>query len=280
MTLEAASKIDLHTHSTASDGVLSPTSLVELASHSNVEALALTDHDSTEGVAEAVDAGSRLGVDVIPGVELGTDVAPGELHMLGYFIDHHHRELQRTLATFRSDRLSRAERMVERLQDAGLRLDLAEVRRLADGAITRAHVARALVDSRQVASIEEAFTLYLAPGQPGYIPRSRLSPHDAITLIRSAGGVAVLAHPFSVPDLETLLPELIAAGLAGMEAYYGPYTVREREQLFALASELDLIPTGGSDFHGPGVRDSRPLASVAVPRSSLERLRQAADRVR
>lgn len=271
------SSVDLHTHSTASDGTISPAELVALASRRGLRYLALTDHDTTAGVDAAVAAGHRFGVTVIPGVELGTDVPAGELHMLGYFIDHHDPKLQPTLKQFRDERQHRARRMVEQLTRIGIPVSLDEVRREAgQGAIGRAHIARVLVRHGYASSVDDAFDRYLARGRPGYVPRPRLTPVAAVALVRQAGGAAVLAHPYTVADLESELVALSAAGLAGLEVYYASYTPRQREALLELARRFSLIPTGGSDFHGPGEREGRELGSAMVPEETVDLLRQAA----
>ncbi len=271
------STVDLHTHSTASDGTCRPADLVALAARRGVRFLGLTDHDTTAGLVEAVAAGQASGVTVVPGIELGIDVAAGELHMLGYFIDPGDARLQGTLARLRAGRETRAARMVERLRAIGLPVTLADVERLAGGGtVTRAHVARALVEAGAATSVDDAFARYLDRGRPGYVPRPRLTAPEAIDLIRGAGGVAALAHPYTVADLDETLPALVAAGLVGLEAYYGAYAPEERAALAALAERYHLIPTGGSDYHGPGVREGRDLGAAPVPLETVERLREAA----
>lgn len=273
----ATSTVDLHTHSTASDGMNTPAELVEMASRRGLRFLALTDHDSTDGLDAALAAGERFGVTVIPGVELGTDVAAGELHVLGYFIDHRDEQFQETLRAFRASRQVRVRRIVAQLAQAGVEVDLAEVQALApEGAIGRAHVARVLVRHGYANSLDDAFARYLLRGRPGYVARPRLSPVEAVALVRSAGGAAVLAHPLSVADLDGALAELVAAGLAGLEVFYAAYSDDERARLLRLAERHGLIPTGGSDFHGPGEREGRDLGSVAVPEDTVARLRDAA----
>lgn len=270
------SLVDLHTHSTASDGVNPPSEVVRLAAERGIRFLALTDHDSTEGLGEALSAASSTGIDLIAGVELGTDVAAGELHMLGYCIDHDQPELQSTLSAFRAARRDRAATIVQRLNTAGIDVTLDEVRGLAGaGAVSRAHVARVLIAHGIARSMDDAFARFLGRGQVGYVPRPRLTPPEAIRLIQGAGGVAVLAHPFTVDDLARTVSELVAAGLQGIEVYYGSYSESERQALLGLAERYSLIPTGGTDFHGFGEREGRDLGSVFVPVETVERLRRA-----
>lgn len=248
-----------------------------MAAQRGIRFLGLTDHDSTEGLQEARDAGQRLGVTVIPGVELGTDVSAGELHMLGYFIDAGSTALQEALAAFRNARQTRVERMIQQLAAIGITIPLSEVEQFAgDGAIGRAHVARTLIAEGHATSIDDAFARYLGRGRPGYVPRARLTPVEAVELIRAAGGAPVLAHPYSVADLDRELAILTTAGLAGMEAYYGQYTPEQRDALVQLATNYGLIPCGGSDFHGLDGQEGRTLGAVWVPPETVDRLRSAA----
>ncbi len=270
--------IDLHTHSTASDGLLSPADLVHLASSIGLTTLGLTDHDSTLGIDEARAAGERDGVDVVPGIELSCTVSAGELHMLGYFIDHQSADLQSTLSEFREGRRDRVARIVERLHGAGVAVDLDRVRELGSGgSVGRAHVARALVESGEVSSMDEAFERYLARGRPGYVERPRLTPSGAVELVHRAGGVAVLAHPFTVTELDTTLTELVENGLDGLEVYYSLYNSDQRARLARLAHDFGLVPTGGSDFHGLGEREGRDIGTAPVPEETVDLLRAACD---
>lgn len=268
----ATSLVDLHTHSTASDGVLAPAALVELAGARGLRVLALTDHDTTAGVAEATAAARARGLRLIPGVELSTHVEVGEVHVLGYFVDPAHPGLAAALARFRDAREGRARQIVERLGAAGVPIRYERVLRFAgEGAIGRPHIARALIEAGHAVSISDAFDRYLARGRPGYVERYRLTPPEAVRLIRTAGGVPVLAHPHSADNLEALLPALVATGLGGLECYYGDYDDLRKQELLALARRYDLVPTGGTDFHGPGIHQ-RPLGGTPVPLESVAAL--------
>ncbi|MBF6589479.1 MAG: PHP domain-containing protein [Ktedonobacterales bacterium] len=270
--------IDLHTHSTASDGLSTPTELVRLAHEVGLDLIALTDHDSTEGIAQAQSAGKRLGVTVIPGIEVNTELPnrSGEAHVLGYYIEWERPDFQAHLRFLRDARERRGERMVERLRAEGLDIQWERVRALAHGSVGRPHVAQALIEQGYATSIQEAFDRYLSPGQPGYVPRFKLSPANAVRLIRSARGISVLAHPAKISGLEEqVLPELVIGGLQGLECYYGPYDEGTVERLTDLASEYGLIPTGGSDYHGPGIHPT-PLGGRSVPPDVAERLRRSA----
>jgi predicted metal-dependent phosphoesterase TrpH len=268
MTTEAAGgtgPIDLHTHSTASDGMLAPAQLVALAIERGLSVLALTDHDTVAGVPEARKAATAQ-LRFIPGVELSTHVEAGEVHMLGYFVDPADPTLLDSLAQFREAREGRAETMVARLTAAGAPIDLGRVVALAaGGSIGRPHVARALVEAGHASSIGDAFDRWLVRGRPGYVERFKLTPPDAVRLIRAARGVPVLAHPHSADNLAALLPGLLAAGLAGIECYYGDYDDLRKQEYLALAAQHQLVATGGTDFHGTGVAHRRPLGGTYVP---------------
>lgn len=277
-------RIDLHTHTTASDGRYPPAALVDLAVARGVEVLAVTDHDSTEGVAAAQARGRERGLEVWPGVEISTDLPQAEVHILGYFVDTTDPTFQATLRRLRESRRERAWRMVQRLADLGRPVSWERVVELAGGgAIGRPHIAQAMVERGYVASIREAFERYLGRGGPAYVERYKLTPVEAVRLIRQARGLPALAHPLFIggavaggqPAVEALLPDLVAAGLVGLEVYYPGYDETAQAYLLALAARYDLVPTGGSDFHG---RDDGhgDLGSVDVPLESVARLRALA----
>jgi predicted metal-dependent phosphoesterase TrpH len=272
--------IDLHTHSTASDGLYAPSELLRQAHEIGLRVLALTDHDSTDGLDEAEVAAQQLGIDLIPGIELNTDVNNEEIHVLGYYLDYQRPEFQAVLKVLRDARERRGQRMVERLNEQGVAISWERVRELAQGAVGRPHVAQALVEAGYVSSIPEAFAKYIGKGGPGYVPRYKLTPVDAVRLIRSANGLPVMAHPLTTPGLDALrvwLPELVTNGLVGLETYYGPYTEEEVVQLHNLAEEYHLIPTGGTDFHGPGIHPI-PLGGRFVPHEAVARLKAEAEK--
>ncbi len=272
--------LDLHSHSTASDGSLSPTELVRAAARAGVTHLALTDHDGMDGIAEAEAAAAEVGIALVPGVELSTEHDGLTSDILGYFPNPDHPGLAAHFAATREERQGRAARMVDSLQDLGADIDLARVRDLAPGGlITRPHVAQALVEAGFVADRSEAFRRYIGQGRPAYVPRAKLSPEDACALLRAAGGVPVLAHPvppyraFADPKgLRRLLPRLKAAGLGGLECHYPGYSAPTVRWLVVLADHFGLVPTGGSDFHGSW-RPRNPLGGVStVPADTVERL--------
>jgi predicted metal-dependent phosphoesterase TrpH len=269
-----ASRGDFHCHSTASDGAYAPTYVVELAYRQGVRVLALTDHDSTEGVAEARDAAGKLGgLTLIPGVEFGTDIPGGEVHVLGYYLLPEDAELQETLRRLREGRRGRGERMVEKLQALGLNVTWEQVQRHAgDASVGRPHVAAALVESGCVENVKEAFDKYIGRNGPAYAEREKLTPAEAVATIVRLGGVPCLAHPADLEGLDGLLTELKAAGLAAMEVFYKDYAPETVERLRLAAQRFGLIPLGGNDYHGIFGREE-PLPGgmySPMPESSIE----------
>jgi predicted metal-dependent phosphoesterase TrpH len=270
------SRADFHSHSTASDGVLSPTELMQLAYREGVRVMALTDHDSTEGVEEARRAVAEYkDFTLISGVELGTDIPGGEVHVLGYFLEPDDAELQTTLRRLREGRRGRGEGMVEKLREMGFDVTWEQVQRIAgDGAVGRPHVAQALFEKGYVATVTEAFDKYIGRNGPAYVEREKMTPTEAVATIVRLGGVANLAHPADLPDLDALLAELKTAGLSGMEVYYKTYARDVVERLAATARKFGLIPLGGSDYHGIFGREE-PLPGgmhSPLPESSIETL--------
>jgi len=272
-SLSIAYPIDLHTHSLRSDGALSPADLIRRAADRGVSVLSLSDHDTLAGVAEAVAAGDALGVRVIPASELNTESEWGDAHVLGYFIDPADQPLEARLRWLRENRGRRIELMVEKLNQLGYSVSLDRVLEIAQGgALGRPHLAEALLEKGYVRSYEESFDTILAKGSPAYVARVGLSPLEAVALVRTHGGVPSLAHPRTVVGLEALLPKMVAAGLAGIEAYYGEHSPEMTERCLALARTHGLVPTGGSDFHGRG-EHGVDLGAVFVPPETIEMLR-------
>lgn len=273
-------RIDLHVHSTASDGTLSPTALVEEARARNVQVVALTDHDTMDGVAEAQTAAARVGIELIAGVELNTDSPAGEVHVLGYFISLDNQPFQELLDQRRRSRVVRAHKMVDRLRELGMNITYADVERFAgDGAVGRPHVARALVAAGYAADVREAFDRWIHTGGPAYVRRESFSPTDAIVAVREAGGVPVLAHPGRIRD-QAIIPSLIEAGLEGLECYYPEHTPRQTEQYIAIARRHGLVVTGGTDFHGPGSTHKTELGALSVPAAAVQELAARAGKMR
>lgn len=274
--------IDLHTHSTASDGKLTPTDLVEYALKAGIEVLALTDHDTLSGLGEAGEAAGRIGLEFIPGVEISAEYNPGTMHMLGYFINPDNEELVQTLSWLRGGRDDRNHLILSRLAELGCPLDWDEVAALAGGeTMGRPHIATAMVQRGYVASFKEAFDRYLGKGAAAYQDREKMTPERAIECIRGAGGLAVLAHPqtlsLSKEELSTLLGRLASLGLSGIEAYYYSHSEEETRLYLALAARHGLLVTGGSDFHGPGMLETNlgvGRGNMNVPRSVADALKE------
>lgn len=273
----ASGGVDLHAHTTASDGALRPSELVRLAVTHGVRVLAVTDHDSTEGLAEALaEAGRHPPLAIVPGLEINCDVEGGEVHVLGYFVDTGAAWFQEFLRRQREERVARVHRMAARLAELGMPIDAAEVFAIVkEGSPGRPHVAQVMVDRGYVKSVREAFDKYLRAGGPANVPRQRLTPVEAVQVIRRAHGVPVLAHP-GLAGQDEMVPELVRAGLMGIETYYAEHSAAQVRAYEQMCADLDLVPTGGSDFHGPQSGRANPPGTPAVPMSVYERLKERA----
>lgn len=261
--------IDLHTHTNFSDGTMKPAELVRYAKKRGLAAIAITDHDTVNGVGEALEEGDNLGLEVVPGVEIDV-VYDGELHILGYYIDIGSRRIKDKLEDMNSRRNKRNVRLVRKLNGMGVDITLEEAMNEAQGDIVgRLHIAKALVRKGVVQSIPEAFDRFIGIGKPGYIEKEKLTPKQGIELIKSAGGIAVLAHPLliglSMEKLDKLLAELKGYGLGGIEAYYTSHTYEDMGNLLRLAVKHGLAATGGTDFHGA----NKPEVEIGTGRGNL-----------
>lgn len=271
---------DLHLHSHYSDGIHPPARVVEMAAGAGLKAIALTDHDTVEGIAEALDA-APTGLLVIPGVELSSDYRGREIHLLAYFVDPDDASLRSALRRYREDRATRAERMVARLNQLGIPATMDEVHAAAGAggareraSVGRPHIADVLVRRGAVRDIDDAFARYLGRGRPAYVARSSISVPDAIRLVRAAGGALVVAHPglnLAEGDVEALVSE----GLDGIEVLHPKHAEDQRRRLEAIARRAGVIITGGSDYHGPG-RNRHDLASAGVSMATVASLRARA----
>jgi len=273
--------IDLHVHTVYSDGTLSPREVLWLARERGLDTVAITDHDTTDGLAEAAPAGAELGIEVVPGTEFST-VWNGEgIHVLAYFIELEHPELVEELKRLREDRFSRGERMVARLQELGYPITFERVREIAlGGNIIRPHVAQALVEAGVVATTKDAFSEELiGSGGRAYVEKHALDPRDAIALIHRAGGVCVLAHPGTWRETKPvpagLIEELVGAGLDGIEASHPEHTPEVEARYVEIAERAGLFWTGSSDCHG-ALYDPVRLGSRTTPPEQFERLRRRA----
>ncbi len=280
------SRLDLHLHTTHSDGSCSPTDVIERAHQAGVTTLAITDHDIMTGVPEAITAGLHRGIEVIPGLEISSSVGDSELHILGYFLDWQDEELNRRLMTLRESRHRRNPMIIERLQALGIEITYEEVRLLAGtDAVGRPHIARALMNKGVVSSAKDAFDRFLADGKPAYVPRELPTPAEAISWIKAGQGLAVLAHPTWVRVVDRSLGEMVRAlkedGLDGVEVYYSTHNPRQTREYLSLAQQLGLLATGGSDFHGltkPDIEVGIGKGTLHVASSLLPKLKQAAGR--
>jgi predicted metal-dependent phosphoesterase TrpH len=273
--------IDLHTHSSASDGKLSPAELMRHALEMKIEVIALTDHDTLSGLNEAASEASRIGIEFIPGVEISAVYNPGTMHILGYFIDPDDAGLTETLSWLRGGRDDRNYLILGKLAELGCPLDMEEIAVLAGGeSVGRPHIAQAMMSHGYVSTFNEAFERYLGKGAAAYVDREKMTPERAIERISQAGGLPVLAHPQTLSlgekELEELVGRLTSLGLAGVEAYYYSHSEPETALYISLADRFDLAVTGGSDFHGPGLVET----SLGVGRGDMNIPRSVADRLR
>jgi predicted metal-dependent phosphoesterase TrpH len=274
-----AATCDLHTHSTWSDGTEAPAQVIEHALERGLGALALTDHDTLEGLKEARERAQGTSLRVISGVELSSAEGNIEIHVLGYFIDEDHPELTQALIHFRSVRKERARAMLDRLKSLGMPLTEEEVfERARGGTVGRPHVAEALVGRGYVATLDEAFRRFLGNHGPAWVPKPVLTPVEAISLVRRAGGVAVIAHPATI-GRDPLITDLARQGLVGLECIHPKHDFSTAERYRAMASRIGLVATGGSDCHG-----RRPGGSMIgygdVPLSVVDALEEAVRAVR
>lgn len=273
------SGVDLHLHSTCSDGTYFPTEVVRRAADAGLSVISLTDHDSSAGVAEATKAGRELGIEVVPGAELSANVSGTDVHILAHFIDTEHDELITCFETYRNARRERAERMVKKLNKMGIRVRMEQVLAKAAGAaIGRPHVADVMLEEGFVFSTNEAFHKYIGYSKPAYEPKYAISPADTIRLIHSAGGVASLAHP-RLYSRDDLIPGLVADGIDGIEVRHIRHGASDVARYSAIADEHGLLKTGGSDCHGDG-RGDAVIGTVPVPPEFVDGLRRASERRR
>ncbi|MGD8561801.1 MAG: PHP domain-containing protein [Desulfarculaceae bacterium] len=281
--------IDLHTHTTASDGSLTPSQVVAAAKEAGLRAVAITDHDNISGLEEAIATGADLGLEVIPGVEISVEgEQKGGIHVVGLFLDHKNAALGEGLERLQQARAQRNPQIAARLQELGMDITMEQVRQYAgSGQVGRPHFAQALIESGYVQNRQEAFNRFLAADKPAYVPKFRFSPSEAMSLLRGAGAVPILAHPglLNLPwaELEALLRRFIDQGLEGLEAYYSEHDQATSRRLVSLAARLGLAVSGGSDFHGlpkPDISLGLGKGDMRIPYSLLPALKQRAAKVR
>lgn len=280
--------IDLHTHSTISDGSETPTRVIQMAAEKGLRALSLTDHDTVGGLDEAFEAASRLNdFELIPGIEISAEYEEGTIHILGHFIDYNNEALLKSLEVLQKARADRNPKIIRKLCDLGLEITEEEVAEIAgDGVVGRPHIAQALINRGYVKNVQEAFDKYLKKNGKAYVDKERFSQVDSIDMIHKAGGVATLAHPKFVhggnlKNVEQLIKSLAEKGLDGLEVYYGSHSPKEVKWFAELAEKYGLIATGGSDFHGktkPDIEIGTGMGKLKVPYEIVPRLKEKAEK--
>lgn len=279
--------VDLHVHTSASDGVLTPSEIVRYAKSKGLQTIAITDHDTIEGLEEGLLEGEKIGFEVIPGIEISAEHSPGSMHLLGYFLDIHHPLLRGKLDYLQKARAERNPKIIENLNRLGVRIDYAEVVKASGGGqVGRPHFAQVLLEKGYVRSFQEAFERFLKKGAPAYVDKVRFKPKEAISFIREAGGVAVLAHPKTLGmngsiALEKIVFELMGDGLKGIEVFYPEHSPLEVAQFKVLAERYGLLLTGGTDYHGIEKEEldlGVGRGGMRLPYSLVEGLKASRDR--
>jgi predicted metal-dependent phosphoesterase TrpH len=264
---------DLHIHTTFSDGTQTPEEIVRLAKKAGLKSIAITDHDVVEGIDRAQKTGKEVGVEVIPGIEFTTEAFDTEIHILGYFIDHHHPGLLEAITRIQKDREERIFKICDKLKRLGVNLEPEKVFEVAGHrAAGRPHVARALIEKGLIKDFKEAFARYIDFHGPAYVSHYKLSPEEAVNLVVAAQGLAVYAHP-AVSNCDQIIPDLVAAGLAGIEVYYSGHNRSQTRHYLNLARKYGLLATGGSDYHGLKSGREVKLGALTIPDELVEKLR-------
>ncbi|MCD4782445.1 MAG: PHP domain-containing protein [Candidatus Eremiobacteraeota bacterium] len=267
--------IDLHTHTSASDGILTPTELVARAGKLGVSILSVTDHDTISGLKEAMTAARGYGMEFIPGVELNTDVNRDEIHILGYFIDPEDESFCATLKELGLEREKRCLRMLDKLEEFNVSPGIERVRVFSKGeSIGRPHIARAMLEMGIVSNFEEVFAKYIGSNAPCYVPRKKIKPKEAVKLILSAGGIPVLAHPGLMKDFDGKFPLLLSAGLMGIEAYYPRHSHLQIDYFVRVAKKHNLLVTAGTDYHGSRGGHSVYPGYPGVPKDVIKEIKR------
>lgn len=273
--------IDLHAHTTASDGTMSPNDLVILAKKHGIEAIAITDHDTVEGIPEALAAGEREGIEVIPGFELSVEHNPGSMHILGLLIDHENEQLNESLREIQASRATRNPKIIEKLNEFGLNVSMEEVEKISGGGqLGRPHIAAALIKKRYVRTVQEAFDKYLKKGASAYFERQRLTRGETVDMIHGAGGLVIIAHPGTLgvngQQLDSLLQELKDVGFDGIEVFYNNHSQVEEDRLMQAADKFGFLISGGTDFHGenkPAIKIGVGYGNMAIPYEVLQEMK-------
>ncbi len=265
---------DLHLHTIFSDGTYTPQELISVSLKSGLSAIAVVDHDTTSGVEPAIKIGNERGIEVLAGVELSAEYEGLEVHILGYLIDYKNRRLIDTLEFLRKNRIERIYKIVDKLRSIDIQLEADSVFDIAaGGTVGRLHVARAMLKAGLIGSIAEAFRKYIGDKSPAYVCNFKFSPVEAIKLIKEAGGIPVLAHPYTINNDE-LIPRLVDDGLMGLEVYYSEHSQAMVNFYLGLAKKYNLLVTGGSDCHGKAKPEVK-MGSVKIPYELVEKLKEA-----
>jgi hypothetical protein len=278
--LQGTGLADLHVHTTASDGTLTPEQTIREAARLGLAGIGIVDHDTVAGIESALAEGHLAGIEVVPGVEINTDWGKDEIHILGYFIDHRAEGFERHLELLRTGRYERGKKIVERLKSLGVDISYDRVLDISgEGSVGRPHIARAIVEAGYAQSLNSAFGRYLIRGTPAYVPRYKLTPIQAIEIVYEAQGVPVLAHPGNSKHDE-VIPSLVEAGLKGIEAYHTDHHPNQAARYVEVARKYHLLVTGGSDSHGPEMVKPVEIGSVTVSMSVVHALRELASEIR
>jgi len=274
--------IDLHSHTSASDGTFSPKELVNLAKSVGIEAIAITDHDTIEGLPEALEEGKKKGIEVIPGVEISIDHQPGSMHVLGLFLDIKSNKLNEYLTDLQTSRSSRNPQIIEKLNELGLTITMEEVQKISGGGqVGRPHIAAALLKNEYVRSIQQAFDKYLKKGATAYFERHRLTRERAVEMIHDAGGLVILAHPgtlgVNASSFDILMSELKDVGFDGIEVFYNSHSQVDEDRLMKIVDKYGFVISGGTDFHGenkPSIKLGVGYGNMAIPYEVLQEMKQ------
>ncbi len=267
------SKVDLHSHTNYSDGFNSPRELIDKAKQKGIEILSITDHDNLAAIEEASEYGRQVGVEIIPGVEISSDIMDREIHILGYFVEPGNPEIERYLEFFRAERLKRADRIVRKLNTLGISLKLEDVLKISrNSAVGRPHIAQAMVEGGFINSYYEAFNKYIGNGCVAYEKKVHISPRSAFKIISDSGGLSFIAHPGIMP--EHILKELIESGVDGIEVIHPSHSQQLVKFYRGIANEYFLLESGGSDYHGGKREDENNFGKFYVTRTVVDAMRQ------
>jgi 3',5'-nucleoside bisphosphate phosphatase len=266
-------RADLHVHTSASDGTLTPPDLIIKAQSIGLDVIAITDHDTVDGIHSALSTAQSFQLQVIPGVEISTDIKDNEVHILGFFVDYTDVEFGKKLVRLRLSRQERAEKMVAKLAKLGMTISYQRVLEIAgEGSVGRPHIAQALLEKGYIYTFREAFDKFLGRNCPAYVERLKMTPEEAVELIRDTNGLPVLAHPANIDNIDQMVGRLIEHGLIGVEVYYQDYNIDIIRRLQSITKRYNLVNTGGSDFHGDNISAGAPLGSVEVPEEAVLKL--------